>query len=126
VESPQFFVPGSPDDAEDAYRALAEFAGVEVPLPGERVFRIEFVHDGVRWTAEVGKQLHGDRILNPKSKQTWAEKVDDRVATVLAIFTGSPTLVVTDARPQGTAISKWVNPFMAGQPARVERFATAA
>src|SRR4051794_38945541 len=127
--APTFFVPGVDDDkAEEAFASLASFAGCTVPPPDERVYYIEWTHDGERWTGEVGRQMHGEELPNPRSKKqrTWARKVSDP-ATVLAIFPGSATfLVVTDKRPIGDSRSKWENPFMTGHPARVVRFAAPA
>jgi hypothetical protein len=119
-------MPGFDDDkAEEAFTALAKFAGTPVPRPEDRVYRIEFVHDGERWTAEVGKELHGEELPNPRSKKqrTWTPKVSDP-AVVQAIFPGVPFFVVTDRRPIGKARSKWENPFMAGRPSRVDYFAS--
>lgn len=126
MAAPAFFVPGVPEEKyEEAFAALAKFAGRAAPPPGGRVYRIEWVHDGERWTAEVGKQMHGEKIPNPRRKQrAWTEKVSDP-ATVQAIFPDVPWIVVTDKRPIGTARSAWENPFMAGQPAQVEYFSPA-
>lgn len=124
MPAPAFFVPNVPEDkAEDAFAELARFAGCSVPPPDERVWRIEWVHDGERWTAEVGKQMHGEKLPNPRKKnqRTWPERVSDP-ATVRAIFPGVPFFVFTDKVPFGTARSKWENPFMAGRPTRVEYF----
>lgn len=60
MEAPPFFVPGvDPDKVEEAFAVLANFAGCPAPPPDKRVWRIEWVHDGERWTAEVGKPMDG-------------------------------------------------------------------
>jgi len=122
-----FFVPHTttPEDAEKAYAALAEFAHTPVLPMNERIFAITYAHDGTVWTAQVGSTLHGVRTLRRRRSGRMVD-VTERVsdpATVLAIFPGNPYLVVTDARPLGNGVSGWVNPFMAGQPRSVTRFA---
>jgi hypothetical protein len=86
------------------------------------MYRIEWIHAGERWTAEVGRrQLHGERIASVRTKKA-GMKVGEP-AIVQAIFPDVPWLVVTDTRPLGTTGSGWVNPFMAVEPLRVEYFA---
>jgi hypothetical protein len=69
MDAPPFFVPGvDSDKAEEAFAVLAKFAGCSAPPPDKRVWRIEWVHDGERWTAEVGKPMHGEKIPNPRRK----------------------------------------------------------
>lgn len=109
-----------PEQAESEYAKLAAWAKRPVPKPGHRIRRIEFVHDGVRWTAEVGQTLVG-KTLDRSGSATGSRRTDP--ATVLAIFSGSPYMVVTNARPLPTGIvSHWLNPFMAGQPDSVDHF----
>jgi hypothetical protein len=125
MAAPTFFVPGvAPDKAEEVFEALAKFAGSNVPQLDERVYLIEFIHDGERWTAEVGQRLHGKRIPNVgrKRQRKSAGYVSDP-AKVLAIFASVPWLVVIDTPPLGTSRSAWHNPLMAGNdPTRVEYF----
>jgi hypothetical protein len=127
MTAPAFFVPGVTEDkAEEVFAALAKFAGCSVPPPDERVYRIEWVHNGERWTGEVGKQMHGEELPVPRRKpKAWTRKVSDP-ATVHAIFPGVPYIVVTDKRPIGRARSAWENPFMAGSPAKVDYFSPPA
>jgi hypothetical protein len=121
MAAPAFFMPDVPEDkAAGVFEALAELAGCPVPPHDERVYRIEWIHDGERWTGEVGRQMHGERITSVGRRKA-GMKVSDP-AVVLAIFPGVPWLVVTDARPVGTTRSAWVNPFMAGRPERFEYF----
>jgi hypothetical protein len=68
--------------------------------------------------------VHGERIASVGRRKA-GMKVRDP-AVVLAIFPGVPWLVVTDARPVGTKLSAWVNPFMAGRPERFEYFSPPA
>lgn len=124
-----FFVPLVRDsnEAEAAYAQLADSCNVTVPAPHERIYRITFVADGGEWTATVGEKLVGTRAKRQGSGRPAREvkiPLTDE-ATVLAIFPGTPFLVVTDARPLGDHVSKWVNPFMAGQPRSVTYFRSA-
>jgi len=140
----RFFIPGVDDDEVEEHLAkLAEFAGRPIPAPDERVRLIEWVHDGVRWTGEVGEQMVGYKqrvgystpeaalailpagiVMGDEEKQiAWMERVTDP-ATVLAIFPVEPWIVVTDKAPLGSAPSKWENPFMAGLPTRIGFFPT--
>jgi hypothetical protein len=121
MATPAFFLPDVPaDKTEEVFEGLAKLAGCAVPPPDGRVYRIEWIHDGERWTGEVGKQMRGERIANAGRKKAGMRVSDS--ARVLAIFPGVPWFVVTDARPIGAVRSAWENPFMAGQPARVEYF----
>lgn len=121
----QFFIPDiEPERAEEVYAAFA--AGIHKPVPAvhERIETIAFRHDGVNWTAQVGHQLHGERIQNRrrqgKSVEVRTPVYDD--AMVLAIFSGDPYIVFTNAGPGGSR-SDWINPFMAGRPSTATRFA---
>jgi hypothetical protein len=44
-------------------------------------------------------------------------------ATVRAIFPGASYMVVTDSRQTGMFVSYWNNPFIAGQPTAIAKFA---
>lgn len=64
--SVKFFMPAAQDDAqaEQVYRGLVEgIAKEERPLTNRRIFRIEFVHDGQKLIAEVGKTLDGNLVI---------------------------------------------------------------
>lgn len=123
---PRFFVPhtNNPDEADQAYRRLAELAGSPALPLAERIFEITFLHDAVEWTARVGRTLHGSRTVRRRRSGRMVDLVERKhdSATVLAIFPGNPYLVVTDGRPLGTVVSGWVNPFMAGRPLTITRF----
>lgn len=103
---------------------MAAFAG-RAPLPiEERIYEIQWSHDGEEWTATVGASLRGTRTQTRRINGERRE-VTDRLsdaARVLAIFSGVPYVVVTDARPLGHGRSRWSNPFMAGDPGLVRRF----
>lgn len=95
------------------------------PLLLQRIFSIVYVHDGVHWTAKVGEQLRGAKTTNRGGREIRTPFSDP--AIVLAIFPGDPYLVVTNKGPNfGNAKSAWENPFMAGRPMWVERFAVKA
>ncbi len=121
----KFFVPEvDAAETESLYAALAAFSRSQVPPANQRIYSIEFVHDGEEWTATVGKQLKGfkTRTRRRKGKKVEVPTGISDAATVLAIFAGSPYLVVTDARPIRDVASAWVNPFLAGRPKEVEFF----
>jgi hypothetical protein len=120
-----FFLPRASDDeqAERLYDALAEFAGCEPAPAGRRVHSIAFPHDGVEWVAEVGEQLSGRRTTQQLRRGELLERTEhlSSSALVLAVYPGTPFVVVTDAQPITGAPSEWANPFSA-QPDRVTYF----
>ena len=116
-----FFFPRA-DDAEQAerlYDALAEFAGAEPAPAGGRVHAIEFTSDGARWVAEVGEELRGRRTTQQLRRGELIERTEQLSAStrVLAIYPGTPYVVVTDAQPITGAPSEWANPFTAAPDA---------
>jgi len=121
----QFFIPhAEPDASEKALAELAQFAGCAVPPAGKRIASIRFRHDGDDWVATVGKPLSGERV---ETKRRKTGKVTVRTplfdgAEVLAVFAGVPYRVVTDARPLTGKSSRWVNPFLAGEPTSITYF----
>lgn len=119
---PEFSIPGvSADEADETLEALAAFAGCSVPRPGKRVYRIEWIHDGQQWTAEVGRPLRGVQVSRTSRGRPGRRFTDP--ATTQAIFPGMRVwLVVTDAHPLGDVRSAWENPFMAGLPDSVQYF----
>ena len=123
-----FFIPNTPsENAEVLFVQWAGWCRVAVPPPDERVYEIEWTHDGDNWIATIGRQLRGRRIRRRRRKQGTVDVTQplSDPATVLAIFPGDPYFVVTDARPVGSVVSEWANPFMAGRPSAVRRFADA-
>lgn len=125
--TPAFFVPNIPQERqEEAYADAAGLCGM-IPLQlGERIYSINFLHDGVQWTATVGENLRGVRHKITRSR---GKTVEHRIpvsdsAMVIAIFPGIPYKVVTNAIPFGTIISYWVNPFLAGTPSSVVHFSS--
>ncbi|SEP23896.1 hypothetical protein [Trujillonella endophytica] len=120
-----FFLPRAADDeqAERLYEALAEFAGCEPAPRGQRVRAIEFVQDGARWTAAVGEQLRGERTTQQLRRGEVLERTEVLTSgtRVLAVYPGTPFVVVTDAQPITGAASEWANPFTAA-PDRVTLF----
>ncbi len=120
-----FFLPRAADDeqAERLYEALADFAGCEPAPPGQRVRSIRFVQDGVRWTAEVGEELRGERTTHQLRRGELIERTEvlTSATRVLAVYPGTPHVVVTDAQPITGAASEWANPFTA-RPDAVVRF----
>ncbi len=120
-----FFLPRASDDdqAERLYEALAEFAGCEPAPPGRRVASITFARDGARWTAEVGAEVCGQRTTSFLRRGELVEHTETLTdaARVLAIYPGTPHVVVTDAQPITGTPSQWANPFPA-QPDEVVLF----
>ena len=122
---PKFFLPvSSPDTVETDFASVAKMAHCAVPELSQRVYSITFTNDGEEWVATVGQQLRG--VQRRKVRSGGASVECDRPvsdpATVLAIFPGSPYIVVTNHRIAADLGSKWENPFMAGQPKSVTRF----
>jgi hypothetical protein len=120
-----FFFPRASDDeqAERLYDALAEFAGCEPAPADRRVHAIAFTHEGAEWVAEVGEELRGRRTTQQFRRGEVVERTDHLASSsrVLAVYPGTPFVVVTDAQPITAAPSEWANPFLA-QPDRVTYF----
>jgi len=120
-----FFVPGAtPEDQEAVFAELARFAGRAAAEHSERVYSITFDHKEEEWTATVGETLSGIRRKRVSSKGTTVERelpLRD-AALVLAIFPGTPYLVVTDSRPIGRVRSALQNPLRAAAPKSLTRF----
>lgn len=122
---PPFFVPDCDEaDWENLYVKLALVAGRAPCDPERRIRAIDFVHDGWTWTAEVGSQLRGTIARERRVRGTTVARSEHKTdpATVLAIFPGTPWIVVTNAWSDRKVVSYWVNPFLAGQPASVKYF----
>ena len=119
-----FFVPNAhPGKDEDLYASLAKMAGRSPLPPGERIQSISWSHNGEEWVATVGEQLRGTKT-QMRTRQKKRVEVTERLkdpATVLAIFPGSPYMVVTNLGLDAVR-SHWANPFMAGQPNSVRLF----
>jgi hypothetical protein len=123
-----FFFPRASDDeqAERLYGALADFAGTEPAPAGRRVHAIAFPHEGARWVARVGDELRGERTTQQLRRGELIERTEELSSSsrVLAIYPGTPFVVVTDAQPITGAPSEWANPFTA-QPDEVTWFDSA-
>jgi hypothetical protein len=121
-----FFLPRATDDeqAERLYEALADFAGCEPAPRGQRVRSIAFTLDGATWVAEVGEELCGRRTTQQLRRGELIERTEELgdPARVLAVYPGTPFLVVTDASPITGTPSEWANPFTT-QPDEVTLFA---
>lgn len=123
-EIPTFFVPDTKLDSRDArYAHYAAWCGRTVPTLDRRIYSIAFVHDGQEWTATVGETLHGVQCntMLRGIKIDSSRPVGDP-AVVLAIFPGTPFMVVTNHRIDGRIRSAWENPFLAGEPKSVTYF----
>jgi hypothetical protein len=120
-----FFLPRASDDeqAERLYEALAEFAGCEPAPPGRRVRSIGFTQEGAAWVAEVGEELSGRRTTQQLRRGEVIERTEHLSSStrVLAVYPGTPFVVVTDAQPITGTPSEWANPFQV-QPEEVTYF----
>jgi hypothetical protein len=120
-----FFLPRATDDeqAERLYDALAEFAGCRPAALDRRVHSIAFTSDGAQWVAEVGEELSGRRTTRLLRRGEVQERTEllSSSSRVLAIYPGTPFVVVTDAQPITGAPSEWANPFLA-EPDQVTYF----
>ncbi|MBP1135654.1 hypothetical protein JOE31_001886 [Arthrobacter sp. PvP023] len=123
----KFFIPDvEPDKQEEMYETFAAMCRMR-PLPdGQRIQSITWDKTPVEtWTAEIGKPLSGTRQKVTGRGATRRESTDRLVdqATVLAIFSGNPYMVVTDRRLDPTVRSAWDNPFLAdSSPSSVTKF----
>ena len=121
-----FFIPDVDEGAdEEVYEGLAKLCGRKPAEPGKRIESIAFTHDGEEWIATVGTELRGTRTTSRRRKAgvvDVTERLSDG-ASVLAIFAGTPYIVVTNKGTPGVR-SHWENPFYAGQPSAVRYFAT--
>jgi hypothetical protein len=123
-EVPEFYVPAATaEHQEGIYAEMAERCRAAVLPLGRRIYSIKFVHDGEEWTATVGRSLFGITLpySRSRSKKPFRPVPVYDNAMVLAIFPGKPYMVFTSGGI--TVTSKWVNPFMAGEPEAVTYFA---
>jgi hypothetical protein len=101
----EFFLPVTSEDLyEQRYVELARFAGAAVPESEARLWSVEWEHGGEVWNATVGELL---------ARVKPSPMVQDSAA-VMAIFPGSPYLIVTSAQPLTSLRSSWHNPISAG------------
>lgn len=127
AEAPAFFVPSAkPGKDEELYEAFAKMCRCPVPAPDQRIFSVNFHHDGDDWTATVGEPLRGTGF---KTSRSGGKKVERSFplsdpAIVLAIFPGEPHRVVTSAGFFGPP-GRWANPFYVGTPRWVTDFSEA-
>jgi hypothetical protein len=121
---PSFFVPAATAEMQESvYAGFAKWCEREVPVLANRIFSIAYTHNGEDWEATVGKTLRGTKYV---TRRVNGKKVERRQplsdpAVVLAIFAGSPFLVVTNHNVG----SKWVNPFLVGEPRSITYFTSA-
>lgn len=128
AQAPAFFLPpiahydASEQDA--AYMEIAEKCGR--PVPTQRVYSITFRHDSDYWSATVGERLTGSKTRQIGAKHKGTEQTTrlDDAATVVAIFPGTPYLVVTDSGIISGGRTSWENPFYAGVPTSVTYFSS--
>jgi hypothetical protein len=123
---PRFFVPSTASDELEAnYAALARMAGcISVPSYAERIHSIIFTLNGSAWEAQVGERLRGRQTRLLRYRGQWVDDEYDvtDTAIVLAIFPGSPYVVVTDGGSAQGGQSRWANLIYAGRPVNVVLF----
>lgn len=117
---PRFFVPFAQDGRqEEMYAACAGLAGAAPRPLNERVYSMVWRHDGVRWTATVGETLRGvetvTRGRGSNRRETEVSRSTDD--TVMAIFPGTPGLIVHDNRSK-----RWNLPILTGQAISITLF----
>lgn len=118
---PTFYVPRVEEAKhEECYQELARAIPVPAAPLGQRIYSITFRHNGEVWTATVGKQLTGHA---EKTVRVGGRKIERTIqlsnsSTVMAIYEGSPFYVWHD-----NTSKTWANPFMAGEPISITRFA---
>jgi hypothetical protein len=143
AQAPAFFLPPiahyNASEQDAAYLLIAEKCGR--PVPAQRVYSITFRHDSDFWTATVGEKLTGSKTqqLGPSDATDTTNKTDktDKTensaeqttqlsdeATVVAIFPGTPYLVVTDSGIISGGHTNWENPFYAPAPTSVTYFSS--
>jgi hypothetical protein len=149
AQAPAFFLPPiahyNASEQDAAYLLIAEKCGR--PVPAQRVYSITFRQDSDFWTATVGEKLTGSKTqqvgpTDPTDKTDTTEKTDktDKIdetdnstdettrlsdaATVVAIFPGTPYLVVTDSGIISGGRTNWENPFYAPMPTSVTYFSS--
>src|SRR5689334_6459866 len=119
-ETPAFFIPDVPPEEQEArYAEMAAFAGLGPPPMAERVYSMRFRHDGIDWTATVGRPMRGVRgeMKRIRGQRVWKETPVFDATVIAAIFPGHPYYVFhTGGR------SPWQNPFMCGDVGGIVRF----
>lgn len=117
---PAFFIPDIPANEQEArYAELADFGHCPVPPVGERIFSVTFGHDGIEWTATVGRPMRGIKgeMKRVRGQRVWKETPVSDATVIAAIFPGHPFVIFhTGGR------SPWQNPFYAGDINSTIRF----
>jgi hypothetical protein len=137
AQAPAFFLPPiahyNASEQDAAYVLIAEKCGRTVPA--QRVYSITFRHDSDFWSATVGEKLTGSKTqqVGPTDTTDKGDKTDNSTeqttqlsdeATVVAIFPGTPYLVVTDSGIISGGRTNWENPFYAPAPTSVTYFSS--
>lgn len=128
-QAPGFFVPAATAETQESvYAGFADWCGVSVPPLTERIYSIVFKHNGETWRATVGEPMRGTKYITRRvrGKKVERSEATSDPALVLAIFPGTPFMVVTNHRIAGNVGSGWENPFLAGSPESVTRFSLGA
>lgn len=124
--APGFFVPGAlPVLEERIYASLAEWCGRAVPAREKRIYSITFGADSDIWTATVGLQLsgigRGSRCAGGVNGVREIRMCD--AARVLAIFAGTPYVIITNHLLGGVSIrSMFANPLLVAEARGIQYF----
>ena len=80
-----------------------------------RSFRVPYFEEAARWVASVGEELSGRRTTRLLRRGELIEHTETLSSSsrVLAVYPGTPFVVVTDAQPITGTPSEWANPFTA-------------
>ena len=124
MDLPGFFIPGTAaDEQERMYVKFADMCRSSVPPPGKRIYSINYVHDGVDWTATVGETLRGieRREGSPQGAAATENGTPWRCGYRDGYFSWNPYKVVTNGFQ-----TRWANPFFVGEPRHIQFFATSS
>jgi hypothetical protein len=128
AQAPAFFLPPiahyNASEQDAAYIEIAKKCGRDVPA--QRVYSITFRQASDYWSATVGETLTGSKTPQIELGDNSTEQTTqlDDAATVVAIFPGTPYLVVTDSGIISGGRTTWENPFFAGVPTSVTYFSS--
>lgn len=118
-----FHLPGiAAEDWEPSYAALAAACGAEALPPDRRIRKFVFIHDGVEWTAEVGRRRQGVEIRPARSRGRRPAQQSMSGNTIVAIFAGPPCHLLFEEPREGR--TAWANPQYCGEPSKVTLFDT--
>lgn len=117
---PAFFVPEVPISEQKArYVDMAAASRCGVPPIEERLYSITFGHDGIEWTATVGRPMRGVKgaMKRVRGQRVWKEVPVFDSTIIAAIFPGHPYVIFHTGER-----SPWENPFYSSNVSSTTRF----